>query len=242
MRRFALVAAAVVACVTTASVLLAAGGPDAAGMPAGRAGQNATTLAVRIAASSVGVVDFQGVPGQLTITGGKAGQVTLTGQVHGTAGLPVVVTRLDRTAGVLAASIRCASAGPCSQDLRLTVPAGTGTVVWQPGGRVVVAGLAGPLRITAANADITASGLRSPDLSAVITDGHLSAAFTVPPHQVSITLASAQAALRLPVRVAYRVTQQVTSGYIRVAIPQAGSAARTVTARLHSGELELLPS
>jgi len=122
------------------------------------------------------------------------------------------------------------------------VPAGTGTVVRQPGGRIVVAALAGPLRITAANADISASGLRSPELTAVITDGHLSAAFTVPPHHVSITLASAHAALRLPVRVAYQVTQEVTSGYIRVAVPQAGSAVRTVTARLHSGELELLPS
>jgi hypothetical protein len=139
-------------------------------------------------------------------------------------------------------SIRCAPASRCSQDLRLAVPAGTGATVRQPGGRVVVAGLAGPLRITAANADIVASGLRSPDLTAKITGGHLSAAFTSPPYRVSITLAAAQAALRLPASVAYRVTREVTSGYVRVAIPQAGSAARTVTARLHSGELELLPS
>jgi hypothetical protein len=32
------------------------------------------------------------------------------------------------------------------------------------------------------------------------------------------------------------------SGYVRAAIPQAGTATRTVTARIDSGELELLPA
>jgi len=32
------------------------------------------------------------------------------------------------------------------------------------------------------------------------------------------------------------------SGYVDVAIPQSGSATRAVTARVDSGELELLPS
>jgi hypothetical protein len=122
------------------------------------------------------------------------------------------------------------------------VPGTTGTAVWQPGGRVLVTGLAGPLRITASSVDISASGLRSAVLAAVVTSGHLSAAFTAPPRQLSITLASAQATLRLSASVTYRVTQQVTSGYIRVGIPQAENATRTVTARIDSGELELLPS
>ena len=122
------------------------------------------------------------------------------------------------------------------------VPGTTGSDVWQPGGRVVVTGLAGPLRITASSVDISASGLRSAVLAVVVTSGHLSAAFTAPPRQVSLTLASAQARLRLPGSVAYRVTRQVTSGYIRVGIPQSDSATRTVAARIDSGELELLPA
>jgi hypothetical protein len=122
------------------------------------------------------------------------------------------------------------------------VPGVTGAAVWQPGGRVVATGLAGPLRITAANADVRASGLRSADLSAVVTNGHLSAAFTVPPHRVGITLTSAQATVRLPARTGYRVIREVTSGHIRVAIPLTGGATRIVTARIDSGELELLPA
>jgi len=239
VRRRGLPIAMAVTCAAVAAVLLAAGGPNAMGMAADQGG---TTRAVQVAASRVAAIDLHGVPGQLTIVGAGSGPVTLTGQLHGTGGAPVIQTRLERAADVLVVSIRCATAGPCSENLRLVVPGTTGTAVWQPGGRVLVTGLAGPLRITASSVDISASGLRSAVLAAVVTSGHLSAAFTAPPRQLSITLASAQATLRLSASVTYRVTQQVTSGYIRVGIPQAENATRTVTARIDSGELELLPS
>jgi len=242
MRRIALPVAVVVACVAATAVQLTAGSTGAAGMAAGPVGKGGATRAIRVTASRVGTIDFQGVPGQLAVVGTGTGQVILTGQVHGTASAPVVETRLDRAAGVLAVSVRCAPASLCTQNLRLAVPADTGVAVRQPGGRVVLTGLAGPLRITAENADISASGLRSPDLAAAITSGHLNATFTAPPRQVSITLASAQATLYLPDRAAYRIAQEVASGYVRIAIPQAGGATRTVTARIDSGELELLPS
>jgi hypothetical protein len=245
--RIAISTTAVVGCVAAAFLLLPAGGPHAGGMPArkmtaGGVGQIAVTRVVQVAADSVGAIDLQGVPGQLAIVGTGAERVTLTGQVSGSRAAPVVVTRLDRTANVLVVSIRCATASTCTQNLRLAVPADTGTVLTQSGGQVVVVDLAGPLHITAANANITANGLRSPSLTAVITNGHMTAAFTVPPQQVSITLASAQAAVRLPVYVAYLVNQEVMSGYIRDAVPQESTATRTVTAHLESSELELLPA
>lgn len=211
------------------------------GMTAGLASQGGAVRAVHVTASRVGTVDFQGVPGQLTIVGTGSGQVILTGQLHGTGSRPAIETRRNRAGGVLVLSIRCAPASSCTENLRLTVPGDTSMAVRQPGGKVVVAGLAGPLRITAASVDITASGLRSPSLAAAITNGHLSAAFIAAPVRVSITLASAQATLRLPAGTAYRVEQDVTSGHISVAIPQAGAATRTVTASIHSGELSLLP-
>jgi hypothetical protein len=228
-----------VACAGAATVLLTGGEPGAVGMPAAL---GSTTRAVQVSVGRVGSIDFRGVPGQLTIAGTGAGQVTLTGQLHAGAGVPAVETRLDRAAGVLLVSVQCPPATQCTQNLRLQVPGDAGATVRQPGGRIVVTGLAGPLRVTATHVDISATGLRSAELTATITSGHLSATFTTPPRQVSITLASAQATLRLPSRVAYRVTQDVMSGFIRVAIPQAGTAARTVTARIESGELELLPS
>jgi len=239
-----IVLSAVVASAAVACVLLVAGGPSAEGMAAGLAGTGAggATRAVQVTVSHVGAIDFQGVPGQLAIAGTGPGKVVLTGQLHGARSAPVIETRLDRPGGVLAVSIRCASDSPCTESLRLMVPAGVGTTVRQSGGRVMLAGLTGPLCISTTNADVSASGLRSPSLMAVMTRGHLSATFTGAPRKVNVTLTSAQATLRLPTRDTYRVTQEVTSGHVRAAIPQAASATSTVTARIHSGELELLPS
>ncbi len=193
--------------VAATTALLAAGDPGAAGIATA---QVSATRAVLFTASHTSRIDFQGVPGRLVIVGTGPGKVTLAGQLHGDGGAPALESRFDRASGVLTLSVRCPPAAQCTQDLRLAVPAGTGTAVRQPGGRVVVTGLDAPLRITATNADISASGLRSADLAAVVTSGHLSAAFAAPPRQVSISLASAQATLRLPGRVAYRVTREVT--------------------------------
>lgn len=242
LRRAALAVAVVVigACALAAGSGAGMGGGRAAS--AGPAGQGGTTRAVRVIVGSVGTVDLQGVPGQLSIVGTGSGEVMLTGQLSWAGSAPVVVTRLDRAAGVLMVSVRCAPASRCTQNLRLAVPADTTAAVRQPAGRVLVRGLAGPLRLTAANAEVSASGLRSPELAAAIMSGHLSATFVTPPRRVDITLASAQATLRLPARAAYRVIRRVTSGHISVAIPEASSAAGIVTARLDSAELELLPS
>lgn len=232
-------AAVAVACAATAGVVLTAGDPGAAGLAAAPV---AVTRPVLFTASGVGSIDFRGVPGQLVLAGTRPGQVTMTGQLRGVGGAPVVETRFDHGTGVLTVSVRCAPATRCTQNLRLAVPGVTGASVSQPSGRVVATGLAGPLRITAANADISASGLRSADLSAVVTNGHLSAAFAVPPHRVSITLISAQGTVRLPDHTGYRIIREVTSGSIRAAIPQTGGATRIVTARIDSGELKLLPA
>jgi hypothetical protein len=250
-QRIALSVAAVVACAAAVFALLTAGdAPRAAGsmpaagptgeMTAGGDGPGTATRVVHVSVGHAGTVNLQGVPGQLVIVGTGQGKVMLTGQVRGIRDAPVVMTRLDRAADVLVVSIRCASADPCAENLRLAVPADTGMVVQQSAGQVAVADLAGSLRVTGSHLNVTANGLRSPTLAAVITSGHLDAAFTVPPQQVSITLTYAQAAVQLPDQVAYRINQQVMSGYIHVTIPQASGATRTVIAQLHSSELELL--
>jgi hypothetical protein len=198
------------------------------------------TRAVSVAADSVHRVDFQGPPGQLSIAAAATSRVTLSGLVHWTGHDAVIVTGPRVADGVLHLGYRCAAASPCTGHLRLVVPQRCGIVLTQPSGHVIVTGLAGPLRISARSVDVSAAGLRSPSLSASITSGHLSAWFRSPPARVGLTLVSAQAALHLPGRVPYRVSQQVTSGYVHAGIPQASTADRTITARIDSGELELL--
>jgi hypothetical protein len=228
----AVIVAVVVVAVATALVAAAR---------AGGTGPGSTTRAVMISAAPAGTVDLQGVPGQLTIVAAATGRVTLTGQLHWSGHAPAVSTVLDRSSNVLHLSYRCAAASPCTENYRLVVPVRTAVVLQQPAGHVVLSGLAGPLAITAASVDISATGLRSPSLAVTIVSGHLGATFDLPPRRVSITLTSAQATLWLPASTGYKVSSHVTAGYVHVGIPQASGAARTITARISSGELELLP-
>ncbi len=202
------------------------------------------TVAVAVSAGSVSTVVFHGPPGQLSITGAPgaaAGQVTLTGQVHWVPGHRAAVAIGPRQSGhVLRLGYRCAAGSPCTGHLRLTLPQHTALVLNQPSGHVVLYRLAGRVRITASSVDVAAWALRSPVLTAVITSGHLSATFVSPPRQLGVTLLSAQATVRLPAGTAYRLSQQVTSGYLHAGVPQSPSASRTISAQITSGELELV--
>jgi len=199
------------------------------------------TSTVSVGASSVRTVELQAVPGQLTIVGAATGRVTLTGQLDWTHHAPAATTRMVN-AHLLRLRYNCATASPCTAHWRLVVPRHTAVVLSQPSGHVIISGLAGPLRITAASVDVSATRLSSPSLQAVITSGHLAATFAAPPRQVSLTLTSAQATLSLPGAVAYAVSDQVTSGYVHVGVPVTADATHTVTARVLSGELDLLAS
>jgi len=198
------------------------------------------TRNVSVAADSVRTVDIQGPPGQLIITAASTSRVTLSGPVHWTGRSGVIVTGPRLVNGVLHLAYRCAAHSPCTGRLRLVVPQRCGMVLRQPSGHVIMTGLAGPLRISVRSVDVSATGLRSPSLAASITSGHLSAWFVSPPGRVGLTLVSAQATLHLPATVPYRVSQQVTSGYVHAGVPQASNAGRSIAARIDSGELELL--
>jgi hypothetical protein len=222
----------VIAFAAVASVALSAATGSS---PPGRGGR---TAAVSVTAGSVAAVDLQDVPGQLTIVTSGSGRVTLTGRLDWTGRRAAVGTE-SRSGRVVHLSYRCAVASPCTADLRLTVPRRTAITLRQPSGHVVMSGLAGPLRITASSVDVMATGLRCPSLDAAITSGHLGAWFDGAPRQVSISLTSAQATLWLPGGAPYAVTDQVTSGFIHVGIPQASGAPRSLTAHITSGELDL---
>jgi Toastrack DUF4097 len=227
-----LAVAVAVAGVTIAAVATAGGGSGH--HPAG-------TRTVSVTEAPVGTVDLQAVPGQLTIVGAATNQIRLTGVLDWRRHAPAATARRVN-AHLLRLSYRCAANSPCTAHWRLVVPRHTAIVISQPSGHLVLAGLAGPLRITAASVDVSATRLSSPSLQATITSGHLAATFDVPPRQVSVTLTSAQATLLLPNRAAYTVSDQVTSGYVDVGIPVASGAAHTVTANVVSGELNLQPS
>jgi hypothetical protein len=242
-RRSAVLAAALVLILMAAPAAVLAS--HASHMPhPGPAGPHRprTSQQISVSASPVRTVDLQGVPGKLTIIGGSGATVRLTGKLRWTGRPPRGHTTMDRAARLLRLSYQCAAASPCTENYRLVVPGRTAVILSQPSGQVLLDGLAGPLHLTAANVNVTATGLRAPSLTAIITSGQLTASFAAPPGQVSLVLTSAHATIRLPASVRYAVRTQVTSGSVQTGVPQAAHSGHLVTARLDSSDLQLQSS
>jgi len=202
---------------------------------------SATSRGVSVKVGAVTAVDLQAVPGHLSVVSTTSNQATLTGELdwrgqHAPAG----TSRLSNHK--LSLSYRCGQASPCTANWRLVVPQHAAVTLQVPSGYVNVADIAGPLQITASSVDVSATGLASPRLEAAITSGHLSAVFRSAPQQVSIRLTSAQSTVKLPANVAYAVSDQVTSGYMQVGVPESASSSRAVTVTVVSGEMALLPA
>ena len=226
--------------VAVAAAIVAGAAVSAAGHSGGH-GPGATSQRVSVSAGQVTAVGLQAVPGHLSVVSTTSGRAALTGVLDWTGRhAPAARTRLSGHR--LSLSYQCGRASPCTASWRLVVPRHAAVTLQVPAGYVAIAGLAGPLQITASSVDISATGLACSRLDAAITSGHLGAVFRAAPEQVSISLTSAQSTVRLPANVAYAVSDQVTSGYIQVGIPQAGSSPRTVTATVLSGEIALLPA
>ena len=230
--RTAIVVAAVVAVAAVIVAAAAGGAARAAAKP---------SRAVSETAGPVAAVDFRGVPGQLTVTATRGRQVRLTGDLNWKSHARAATETARTAGGVLYLTSRCAAGSPCTENYRLTVPAHTAVVVDQTSGHVVVSGLDAALRITAEGTSISATGLRSPSLAAVLRSAHLGVSFAGAPRQVRLTMTSAQATIHLPAAVRYLVSTQVRWGYVKVGVPQSATSSRHVTARLISSELELLP-
>jgi hypothetical protein len=241
-RRTAVLAAAVVLILMAAPAVVLASHASHMSHP-GPAGPHRprTSQQISVSASSVRTVYLQGVPGNLTIVGGSGGTVRLTGRLRWSGRPARQHTSLDRAAHLLRLSAQCAAASPCTENYRLVVPVRTAVILSQPSGQVLLDGLAGPLRLTAANVSVTATGLRAPSLTAMITSGQLTASFATPPGQVSLTLTSAHAIIDLPASVRYAVRTQVMSGSVQAGVPQAAHSGHLVTARLNSSDLQLQP-
>jgi len=196
---------------------------------------------VSVSAGAVRTVYLQAPPGLLVVTGAPGGQARLAGQLHWSGRAPAARVTAG-PAGVLRLWYRCAAASPCTGNLRLTVPGQARLVLGLPSGRMVLSGLTGPVSITAANVSVRASGLRSPSFTAVITSGQLAAAFAGPPRRLQVTLASAQATVRLPGSVGYAVSTRVSSGSVTVGVPRSAASAYRVSIRVDRAQLQLLPA
>ncbi|HEY3871724.1 MAG TPA: hypothetical protein VGM10_25405 [Actinocrinis sp.] len=198
-------------------------------------GEPGTTPAFSIPASGVSVVELDGVAGKVSIN------TAATSSVQISSGSPAQLGhQFDAATHTL--DLSCAtSGGNCpAAAYTVTIPEHVGLTLHQISGQTTLAGVSGPISITAGSASTTATGLTATSFTAVITGGELDAAFTGVPQHVSVSVISAQATLHLPGSAQYAVDEQIIAGSANVQIPRVAGAPNVVEANVTSGQITLL--
>ena len=183
-------------------------------------------------AAGVSTVELDGFSGNITVT------ATATTQISDTAQSSTPLYQLDKATHTL--RLFCANGSCPSANYIITMPPHVGLILHQVSGQAQLIGISGPVDITASSANTMATGLQTPDFTAVITSGRLDASFATVPGKVSVSVVSAQADLHLPGTAHYAVAQQVDSGNVQVAVPQDPNSPDTVDATVTSGQINLL--
>jgi hypothetical protein len=201
-------------------------------------------------------------PGQsVSILPGQAGQVTVVSTMSWLVGRPTI--RHVWHGRALQISASCPKFNvfeDCQASLAIRVPASVTVQVAVGSGSATVAGLTGPLRLTASSGSISlthvsgpiwakatsgdinaTSGLTSRRVSASITTGSFALGFAAPPLAIALQVGSGSATVTLPPGTRYQVSGQRGSGTLQVGpgLRDNGSA-RVIAAVVGSGALALL--
>lgn len=201
-------------------------------------------------------------PGQsVTILPGKASQVTVVSTMSWLLGRPTI--RHVWHGQVLQITATCPKLNvfeDCQASLAIRVPASVTVRVEVGSGSATVAGLTGPLRLTASSGSIiltrvsgpvwatatsgsinATSGLTSRRVSASVTTGNFALGFAAAPLAIALQVGSGSATVTVPPGTRYRVSGQRGPGSLQVGpgLQDTGSA-RVITAVVDSGALALL--
>ncbi len=99
----------------------------------------------------------------------------------------------------------------CGARFQVAVQARLPVVIDGGGGSVQLRGLSGPVRVSTAAGDITASALRSPTVRVTSSQGNADVGFAAAPRFVDISCTSGSATARVPVS-GHRYRVVVTAG------------------------------
>jgi hypothetical protein len=191
-------------------------------------------------------VQIQAPGGSITVSPGRAGQVSVAGTLQWVFSKPAIrVARIGRT---LEVSARCPRLNPfedCQASLGIRVPASLDVHADVGSGSVDLIGLAGRLHVTSTSGTITMTdvsgqvwarattgsiaaptGLSSPSVDAAVTAGSIVLDFDSPPARLAIGVGTGAAQATVPAGTHYRVSvTQAAGSYAHIAAGlNAGSA------------------
>jgi hypothetical protein len=197
--------------------------------------------------------------GQVSVSQGPAGQITVASSLSWAFSKPVVTE--SWTGRILHVDAHCASPNlfeDCQASVTIEVPPGLPVRSSVGSGSAEVTGLTGPADLTATSGSIEMTnisgpvfaqvgsgsisapgGLASGSVDALVGSGSLTASFDSPPYSLSVRVGSGAASVTVPQGSQYRIIAAVRgTGVLRVP-GRSDQAPDTISARVGSGSLTI---
>jgi hypothetical protein len=212
-------------------------------------GSAATVLHIEVGSGSV----------LLTSGGGKS----LRGQRTVRRGWrePHIVERTEGSRALVEASCPGFLGGRCRIDYEIAVPDGLAVELSASSGDVDVRGLTtsglttsvssgrttlvdvrGPVEIVSSSGEVSATGLRGGAVSADVSSGDTELSFSDAPDDVTVSAESGDVTVQLPADGnPYSVRAESSSGRAQVDVPTDSSSTRSVSVRVSSGDVDVVP-
>jgi hypothetical protein len=160
--------------------------------------------------------------GDITIVGGPAGQVSVTGLLQWTSTKPVIHEYWDN--GGLNIDQDCPTGlfdQNCSVSIKVAVPPGV------------------PLHLTTGSGDVTTIGIRSTNVQASSGDGDMRLDFAAKPTQVNAQTGSGDVTVTVPPGASYVVVADADNGTPSIKVARDPGAPQSITAESGDGDVTI---
>jgi Toastrack DUF4097 len=243
----------------TAAATLLAGGLAVAAL-AGCSGAGPVQHRVRDyrVGGPVQALIVHGHVGGIRVSGGDAGQVSVTERIGFLSTAPVTTHRV--AAGVLTLDSHCPVVKGCTVGYDITVPAATpvsvsgnaGTIALRSlsgritahadAGNVSLASVSGPIQVTGHAGQILGRDVSSARAVVRLSAGRIDITFSAAPATLTATSTAGSVTLRVPGGVSYAVHASTRVGSTEVRVPNSPASRHVITATVTTGAVIVKPA
>ena len=196
--------------------------------------------------------------GGIKVSGGDAGEVSITERISFRDTAPVTTRRV--TGGILTLDSRCPGHDGCTVGYDITLPKATagsvsdnvGTITLRSlSGRVTahtdvgnidLASVSGPIGVSGHAGQILGQDLSSPHAVVHMSAGRINMTFSAAPATLAAVSTVGSVMLRVPGGVSYQVHASSKIGSIRVTVPSSPSSPHVITATVTTGAVSVEPA
>jgi hypothetical protein len=196
--------------------------------------------------------------GGIRVSGGDAGQVSVTERIGFLGTAPVTTHRM--AAGVLTLDSHCPALKGCTVGYDITVPAATpvsisgnaGTIALRSlsgritahadAGNVSLASVSGPVEITGHAGQILGQDVSSPRAVVRLSAGRIDITFSAAPASLTAASTTGSVTLRVPGGISYAVHASTRVGSTAVRVPNSPASRHVITATVTTGAVTVEPA